>query len=236
MFKHHKQPTDEGIPTTVLIDECQKLLGVVLEDEKHLEKYASVRLLHEDTNRVDAWKDYFYPDFKINVNSPSKKLQWLNLRRMLIKEIQTTITYGALFSDKFSDEDSEQLIEEYMKNIKTSDFGTIEELKQFISVQFTFSEISMILLRNLFLKCFNDFSDYLDLYVRLYSNMMEQIYMLKLKKKTSADITVEYQLFELSARLVLGTRKRICNGEPWATDDGGLFTADEKDISDIFKF
>ena len=236
MFKHHKQPVDKGIPTTALIDECQKLLGVLLEDEGHLEKYASVRLLHEDTNKVDAWKDHFYPDFKINVNSPSKNLQRLNLRKMLVKEIQTTQTYEALFSDKFSEEDSEQLIEEYMKNIKTSEFEGIEGFKQFVTIQFTFSEISMILLRNLLLKCFNDFSDYLDAYVRLYSNMMGQIYMLKLKKKTSADTSAEQVLFKLSARVVLGMRKRICNGEPCVTDDGNFFLADEKDISDIFNF
>ena len=42
---------------------------------------------------------------------------------MLVKEIQTTQTYEALFSDKFSEEDSEQLIEEYMKNIVKLCFG-----------------------------------------------------------------------------------------------------------------
>jgi hypothetical protein len=236
MFTHLKRLIGRGISPAALVKECENFLEIVLNDREHLEKFASVRILNGDTNRVVDWKSYFYSDFKVNINSPSRRQQWLNLRKMFIRGIETTITYEKLFSTEFSEKDSEQLLEEYMKNIKISEIGTIEEFKQFISAQFVLSEISMILLRNLLSKCFKDFSDYLDFYVRLYSNMMEQVYKIRLKRKTSADTTADQILANHTARMVAGVRKRISEGEPWAFSNGGIPLADEKDIPNIFKF
>lgn len=229
MFKQHKQPSDEAIPETVLIDECQKFLAVVLEDEDSLKKSASVRILYKDTKWVDGWKDYFYPDFKINVNSPSKKQQRLNLRKMLIAQIQKDIYYGKLVSEE---KDSEQLRDEL---VKTSKFESIEELNLTTGIQIIFSEISITLLRNLLLRCFNDPSDYYKGYVGLYTNMVELMNKVKLEKSTGPSALGV--LFKHSALVVLGVRKKICNGELWFTDTDegrGLFMADESELSDIF--
>jgi len=230
MFKRHKQPSDEAISTTALINECQKLLAVVLEDEDFLEKNPPVRILHKDTKWVDGWKDDFYPAFKINVNSPSKRQQWLNLRKMLIAQVQKSIYYGQLVSDE---KDSEQLREELNK---TSKFESIEELKQAGAVQVIFSEISTILLRNLLLRCFNDPSDYFKGYVGLYTNMVELMNKVNLEKTTGPSALKV--LFNYNARIVLGMRKKICNGELWFTDTDagpGFFMADESELSDIFE-
>jgi hypothetical protein len=229
MFKGHKQSIDRGISETDLIDECQKLLAVVLEDEDFLEKFGSVRVLHKDTNWVDGWKDYFYPDFKTNVNSPSQRVQWLNLRKMLIAQVQKSIYYGILVSEE---KDSEQLREEL---IKTSKFESIEELKQATAIQVIFSEISTILLRNLLLRCFNDPSDYFKGYVGLYTSMVELMNKVKSEKTTGPSALKV--LFKHNALVVLGMRKKICNGELWFTDTDagrGLFVADESELSDIF--
>lgn len=238
MFNFFKRLIGGGIRPAGLLNDCENLLEMVLNDEEQLEKFKSVRIISEDPDGIDDWKEYFYPNFKMKIESPSKKVQWLNLRKMLIQEIETLTTFESIMSVEFSRRESDQLAREYMKYFKEGmpEIRTIKDFKQFMAQQYVLSELSMVCLRNILLKDFNDGSGFFNYYWELHSNMMEQGCRIRLKEKSDSDTAAEQVLAQHTARMVAGVKQKICKGEPWVSSDGGIPLANEEEVREILRY